>query len=105
VDFELGQLVKSLAGRDKDKHYLVVGFAEDRVLLSDGRCRPLNRVKKKNSKHLQPYNCVVPGIKERIRQGNLTDTILRNTLNSLLSAENSGKECPHYLRTSLLHGG
>jgi ribosomal protein L14E/L6E/L27E len=105
VDFELGQLVKSLAGRDKDQHYLVVGFAENRVLLSDGRCRPLNRVKKKNSKHLQPYGYVVPGIKERIRQGNLTDTIIRNTLNTLLAAESNGNDTPHYLRTSLLHGG
>jgi ribosomal protein L14E/L6E/L27E len=105
MELEPGQLVKSLAGRDKDKHYLVVGFLGNRVLLADGRSRPLQKMKKKNSKHLQPYRCAVPEIKKRIRQGKLTDTLIRDTLNMLLSQENTEENCPRCLRTSLLHRG
>ncbi|GEM_PF-671537 len=87
MDIHLGQLVKSLAGRDKGKHYLVVGFKNDRILLADGRSRTLSRPKKKNARHVQHYRQVIPGIEEAIRQGKLKDTIVRNTLNELLSAQ------------------
>jgi len=97
VDVEPGQLVKSLVGRDKGKHYLIIGFEASRVLLADGRIRSINRPKKKNPKHLQPYRCIVPGVKERIRQGNLRDTEVRNILNTFLSNENC---YPDYLRDS-----
>ena len=54
---EPGQLVRSKAGRDKGKHYLVLKVeGPNRVLLVDGRRRPLNRPKGKNIGHLQPYN-------------------------------------------------
>jgi ribosomal protein L14E/L6E/L27E len=100
MDMESGQVVKSLAGRDKGKLYLIVGFVEgNRVLLADGRCRTVNSPKKKNLKHLQPYRCVFPEIKERIRQGNLNDNAVRNILNILLSAENT-KDYSRCLRTS-----
>jgi len=97
VDVELGQVVKSLVGRDKGKHYLIIGYEAGRVLLADGRSRPISRPKKKNPKHLQPYRCMVPEVKERIRQGNLNDTEVRNILNTFLT---SNESYPHYLRNS-----
>ena len=84
MDVEPGQLVKSLVGRDKEKHYLVIGLEGDRVVLADGRGRPVSRPKKKNLKHLQSYRYIVPGLKERIRQGSINDTEVRNILNTLL---------------------
>ncbi len=104
MDMESGQVVKSLAGRDKGKLYLIIGFVEgDRVFLADGRCRTVNNPKKKNLKHLQPYRCVIPEIKERIRQGNLNDNMVRNILNNLLSAENA-QDYPRCLRISSSDG-
>ncbi len=51
-----GQLVRSLAGRDKGKHYLVLRELDSiYVLVVDGRNRPLARPKKKNKIHLQHY--------------------------------------------------
>ena len=51
-----GQLVRSKAGRDRGRHYLVIKVIGPReVLLSDGRKRSLSRLKKKNVAHLQPY--------------------------------------------------
>lgn len=56
VELKPGQLVRSLAGRDKGKHYLVFKMLDDRyVTLVDGRSRPLSRPKKKNRVHLQHY--------------------------------------------------
>ncbi|MGI6307297.1 MAG: hypothetical protein ACOX1X_01595 [Dethiobacteria bacterium] len=104
MQMELGQVVKSLAGRDKGKIYLIIGFiAGGRVLLVDGRVRTVNKPKKKNIKHLQPYRCVIPEVKERIRQGNLNDNAVRNALNILFPVEND--ECNSLcLRTSSSNG-
>ncbi len=56
TDFKPGQLVRSLAGRDKGKHYLVLRDLDQRyVLLVDGRVRSVDRPKKKNKAHLQRY--------------------------------------------------
>jgi large subunit ribosomal protein L14e len=103
VDLESGQVVKSLAGRDKGKLYLIIGFEGNRALLSDGCSRLVKRPKKKNLKHLQPYRCVVPEIRERIKQGNLNDNVVRNTLNLLISPE-GGQNSPQCLRASSSKG-
>ncbi|HOL17915.1 MAG TPA: KOW domain-containing RNA-binding protein [Bacillota bacterium] len=56
-EYKPGQLVRSLAGRDKGEHYLVIEVLGPRyVLLANGRSRPLSRLKKKNIAHLQRYN-------------------------------------------------
>ncbi|MBE3576768.1 MAG: KOW domain-containing RNA-binding protein [Limnochordales bacterium] len=49
----VGQVVTSRAGRDAGRTYLVVGVRPDgRVLVADGRIRPLERPKVKNPRHL-----------------------------------------------------
>lgn len=56
VELKPGQLVRSIAGRDKGYHYLVLRELDHRyVLLVNGRSRPLSRPKKKNKAHLQHY--------------------------------------------------
>lgn len=104
---EIGQLVKSLAGRDKGRHYLIIGFEGGRALVADGRSRPVNRPKKKNPKHLQPYKSVDREIKERVEENNLNDTVVRNSLHALLAACSSEREdnYPQSLRFSSSRGG
>ena len=60
MDFEPGMLVRSKAGRDKGRVYVVVRAGADGIYLADGDKRPLSRMKKKNSRHLQPI------LKERL---------------------------------------
>ena len=50
---KLGQLVVSIAGRDKGDYYLVYDFDGKFYLLVDGKKRGLNNPKKKNRRHLQ----------------------------------------------------
>ena len=61
MEFEKGQIVLSLAGRDKGKLLAVVGFENGRVLLCDGKERPLEKAKGKNPRHVQKTQFVVDG--------------------------------------------
>lgn len=54
--YQRGRVVRSAAGRDKDKFLAVVGWEEEAVLLADGKERPLERPKRKNVKHLAATN-------------------------------------------------
>lgn len=54
MKLEPGMLVKSKAGRDKDRVYVVTGVEHEYVYVADGDRRPLRRAKRKNSRHLQP---------------------------------------------------
>ncbi len=82
-----GQLVRSKAGRDKGKHYLVLEvIGSTRVLLVDGRVRSLNRPKGKNVAHLQPYNRRIDFSSE-LASGKLTDGQIIRYLSELVSQE------------------
>ncbi len=72
---EPGMLVKSKAGRDKDHIYVAVCIQDGYVYVADGDTRPLRRMKRKNSSHLQPIRKIRLGmepedaaIREIIRQ-------------------------------------
>lgn len=48
-----GTVVKSMAGRDKDRFQVVLSCEADRVLVADGKVRKLMSPKRKNIRHLQ----------------------------------------------------
>lgn len=52
MDFERGRIVRSTAGRDKGLYLAVVADAGNRILVADGRRRPLSAPKAKNPAHL-----------------------------------------------------
>ena len=49
----IGRLVRSKAGRDKGRYYLVLARAADILYLADGRKRGIANPKKKNIRHVQ----------------------------------------------------
>ncbi len=49
-----GMLVRSSAGHDRDRLYLVVREEGDMLWLADGTIRPLQKPKKKRRKHVRP---------------------------------------------------
>lgn len=49
-----GMLVRSKAGHDRDRLYLVVREEGDILWLADGTVRPLQKPKKKRRKHVRP---------------------------------------------------
>ena len=69
-DFMLGQVVVSIAGRDKGNYYIVVGFGDEPYLyLADGVKRKIEKGKKKNSKHVRPLPHVVEDINIKCQAG------------------------------------
>lgn len=51
--YKIGMLVKSKAGHDAKKVYVIVDIDDAYVYLVDGRIRTLDRPKKKKKKHVQ----------------------------------------------------
>jgi ribosomal protein L14E/L6E/L27E len=50
---KVGQVVRSVAGHDKNRFYLVVELrGEEKALIADGKRRKLEKPKLKNTKHL-----------------------------------------------------
>lgn len=51
-----GQIVKSIAGHDKDRFYVVVDVEKNSVTIADGKMRKLEKPKRKNMLHIRPTN-------------------------------------------------
>ncbi len=49
----IGMLAESKSGHDKGQIYVIIKEDEEYVYLSEGRLRPLDKLKKKNKKHIQ----------------------------------------------------
>lgn len=58
LEYNYGQLVISKAGHDKNKIYAVVREEADHVYLADGKLKTLQKLKKKNKKHIQIINYI-----------------------------------------------
>lgn len=72
-----GQLVCSLAGRDKGKYYLVWRWIDAKhVMVVDGRSKSLSSAKKKNLIHLQKHNFISSAFVEGINSGKITDSLI-----------------------------
>lgn len=56
---QIGQLVKDKQGKYKDKYFIVIKLENDFAYLSDGKLRKLDKLKKKNVKHLQKINIIM----------------------------------------------
>lgn len=54
MEMKAGMLVRSKAGHDKGKMYVIAGQDEAYVYLVDGSARKLANPKKKRKKHVQP---------------------------------------------------
>lgn len=81
-DMPIGQIVRSKAGRDKGRVFVVVGNADNlHVLIADGDLRKIEKPKKKKIKHLQKYNDIAEDIRLKIiKKEKITNADLRNAL-------------------------
>ncbi len=74
---KVGQIVKSTAGHDKGGLFVVAATENGKVLLCDGKERPIERPKKKNPKHIE---IVISQTDKGLMESN---SKLRKTLNKL----------------------
>ncbi|SNX54393.1 KOW domain-containing RNA-binding protein [Thermoanaerobacterium sp. RBIITD] len=66
-DTPIGRIVRSKAGRDKERVFIIVGIANEKhVFIADGDLRKIEKPKKKKLIHLQMYNEVDENIKQKL---------------------------------------
>lgn len=81
----VGDLVISLAGRDKGKNFLVVKVEKNNAYLVDGKVRKVGNLKKKNIKHIK--SVLVANLNDfaiKIQRG---ETIGNKRINRLIKAQ------------------
>lgn len=64
-----GMTARSLAGHDKGKVYLIIHADTAYVYLTDGKCRTVDRPKRKKRKHVQIDCRISPWISDLLNQG------------------------------------
>ena len=70
MPIKIGDYVLSLAGRDKNKVFLVVNIDKQKVFIVDGKTRKVDRPKIKNVKHVKQISTAsAKGIAENIKNG------------------------------------
>jgi len=58
LELKKGQIARALAGRDKNKFFIIMDFKENYAWICDGKRRSLEKFKKKNLKHLALTNTI-----------------------------------------------
>jgi len=83
-NLQIGQVVKSKAGRDKGRVFLILDIVDDiNVHIVDGDIRKLDNPKQKKAKHLIIYNSVVSDFQDKlIDKIKINDAYIRKTLES-----------------------
>lgn len=81
---EIGRLVMSTAGRDKDKIFMILDIIDKQyVYIADGELRTKDRPKRKKLKHLKLYPEVLSGIAEKLKEGKkVFDAEIRSAIRS-----------------------
>lgn len=78
----LGQVVKSIAGRDNHQIYLVVGIQGRNIFVSNGKDRSIFNPKKKNIQHVKILNQIFSPIADKLNHNlKVTDEEIRGVLN------------------------
>ncbi len=81
MDIMRGDVVRSLAGHDKDMLYGVVSTDGDFLLLANGKERKLNAPKRKRCKHVRREGTCDQSVFSRLRAGEpVGDNELRKAL-------------------------
>jgi ribosomal protein L14E/L6E/L27E len=84
-ELTIGQFVRSEAGRDKGRVFIIVEVFDDKyVIVADGDLRRIGNPKKKKVKHLSKYNLVSELIARRNNQNmTITNLMLRTEIDKL----------------------
>jgi ribosomal protein L14E/L6E/L27E len=81
MDLKAGQVVRSKAGRDKGRLFVVIKVEGLYAFVADGSLRKIEKPKKKKMKHLVRYNIINWSIRGRLIGGKkITNAELRKIL-------------------------
>ena len=80
MEWSIGLVVRSTAGRDKGNYFVVTGIAGTSAEICDGRLHRLEKPKRKNFRHLAPTT------RSLAPQAMATNRLLRNALAAFTAA-------------------
>ena len=81
MEYQVGQVVYSKNGHDKDDVQVVLSVEDDFVWVVDGKRRTLAKPKRKKMRHIQPTKYVDVCLAERIAQNDyLLDADIRKSI-------------------------
>ena len=82
MQYSVGQVVRSIAGRDNGTAYVIVSTSDNYVYVADGAIRKLENPKKKKLRHIQGSYNVSEEIAERLAEGTLENYMIRRFLST-----------------------
>ncbi len=82
MEYRIGQVVRSKAGRDNGKAFMIVRTEDNYVYIADGAIRKLESPKRKKIKHIQGSYNISEEIAARIENGTAENYMLRRFLRS-----------------------
>ena len=87
TEMAIGQVVKSRAGRDKDRLFLVLDIIDrENVLIVDGSLRKLENPKRKKIKHLIVYKKIITELQgAKDNKAVINNSYVRKLLKPLVS--------------------
>ena len=88
AEYKAGRLVKSLAGHDRGRLFIIVREEAEYVYLADGRTRTAAKPKRKKKKHVQISRIVDEAIMEALTGGAaVTDEQIRYFIRCCMKEE------------------
>lgn len=92
MNLTLGQIVRSKAGRDGGKLFIIVEILDQSyVMLSDGNLRRVEKPKKKKAKHLEIAGDVIETINSKlINNIRVSNADIRKSLAEVISVKKEG---------------
>ena len=90
---EIGRLVKSAAGRDKGRYFVILDIIDENyVHIVDGDLRSKDRPKKKKLKHVKLCPEVLTGIAGKLKEGaRVFDAELRSAIRASIGESDAQK--------------
>lgn len=87
MDIYPARLVKSIAGRDKNKYFAVMEVIDENyILISDGKGRTTEKPKRKKIKHITDMECELLRIKEKMNEAKkISNSDIRKAIKTALS--------------------
>jgi len=91
VILKIGNIVYSIAGRDKGRYYIVVKVADSYIWTCDGDLHKVDKFKKKKNKHVKYMDYQSEYIKNKLEDGEkITNSEVRRALKEYVEENQEG---------------
>jgi len=91
MSIEITDVVVPLNGRDAGKRFVVIGAEDEYSLLADGKCRRVEKPKRKKNKHIRREDEISGPIAEKLRKGErVTNSEIRRVLIDVTQEDKGG---------------